>query len=54
MNLITFWLLALFGIAVEVLGLVIGRQDVHYAGALATAGVVAVHIILVRGEGRHE
>lgn len=54
MNLLAFWFLALVCIGVEVTGLVIGRQDVHYAGALATAGVVAVHLLLVRGEGRHE
>ncbi|MEE1773230.1 hypothetical protein PUR34_34970 [Streptomyces sp. JV185] len=54
MNLITFWFLALLGLAVEVLGLVIGRQDVHYAGALATAGVVAVHLLLVRRDGGTE
>ncbi|MFE7428267.1 hypothetical protein [Streptomyces sp. NPDC057545] len=54
MNLIAFWFLALVCIGVEVLGLVIGRPDVHYAGALAAAGVVAVHILLTRTEGRHE
>ncbi|MFD7065919.1 hypothetical protein ACFV97_01630 [Streptomyces sp. NPDC059913] len=54
MNLIVFWVLSLLCIGAEVLGLVIGRQDVHYAGALATAGVVAVHLILTRAEGRHE
>lgn len=41
------WSLVLLCVAVEVLGLTVGRRDVHYAGALAAVGVVSVHWLLL-------
>ncbi|MFF5975725.1 hypothetical protein ACFY7C_29875 [Streptomyces sp. NPDC012769] len=46
MNRLTFWLLLSLCVAVEVLGLFIGRRDVHYAGVIAAVGVIAVARIL--------
>ncbi|MGW5420707.1 hypothetical protein [Streptomyces sp. NPDC003943] len=46
MNRLTFWSLMLACAAVEVLGLVFDRRDVHYAGALAAFGVIAVARLL--------
>ncbi|MEU8622054.1 hypothetical protein [Streptomyces sp. NPDC048623] len=56
MNRLTFWaLLALF-VGVEVLGLVIDRRDVHYAGVIAALGVIAVArlLYLARKDGEGE
>ncbi|MFD7978809.1 hypothetical protein [Streptomyces sp. NPDC059071] len=46
MNRLTFWSLLALCVAVEVLGLVIDRRDVHHAGAIAGVGVIAVARIL--------
>ncbi|MFD3530094.1 DUF6303 family protein [Streptomyces sp. NPDC058664] len=46
------WSLVLLCIAVEVLGLLVGRRGVHYAGGLAAVGVLAVHWILLWQRGR--
>ncbi|MET8506029.1 hypothetical protein ABZV60_15410 [Streptomyces sp. NPDC004787] len=46
MNRLTFWSLIALCVAVEVMGLVIDRRDIHYAGAIAGVGVVAVARIL--------
>ncbi|MFJ8668549.1 hypothetical protein [Streptomyces sp. NPDC093600] len=48
MSRLTFWSLGLLCVAVEVLGLVIDRRDIHYAGAIAALGIIAVHNILIR------
>ncbi|MEV6331472.1 hypothetical protein [Streptomyces sp. NPDC051909] len=46
MNRLTFWALLALCVAVEVLGLITGRRDVHYAGAIAALGVIAVARLL--------
>ncbi|MFJ8663117.1 DUF6303 family protein [Streptomyces sp. NPDC093795] len=46
-----FWSLVFLCAAVEVLGLLVGRRDVHYAGVLAAVGVLAVHWILLWQRG---
>ncbi|MER7954750.1 hypothetical protein [Streptomyces sp. NPDC096030] len=48
MSPVAFWSLVVLCVGVEVLGLVIERRDIHYAGAIAGLGVIAVHNILIR------
>ena len=48
---LAFWALSLLGLAVAVVGLVVVRRDVHYAGLIACLGVLAVNAILARRNG---
>ncbi|MFD0367179.1 hypothetical protein [Streptomyces sp. NPDC127114] len=46
MNRLTFCSLLALCVTVEVLGMVIDRRDIHYAGAIAALGVIAVARLL--------
>ncbi|MFF6775793.1 hypothetical protein ACFY8W_19805 [Streptomyces sp. NPDC012637] len=46
MNRLTFWVLLALCVAVEVLGLLIDRRDIHCAGAVTALGVIAVARLL--------
>ncbi|MFI8425087.1 hypothetical protein [Streptomyces sp. NPDC085479] len=48
---LAFWALSLLSLAVAVLGVVVARRDIHYAGLIACLGVVAVNAILDRRNG---
>lgn len=50
MNRFVFWVLGILCIAVEVWGLVIDNWDVHYLGAFAALGVIAVDRLLLRAD----
>ncbi|MFG2872925.1 hypothetical protein [Streptomyces sp. NPDC048338] len=50
MNRIVFWALMSLCVTVEVWGLVIGNRDVHYLGAIAGFGVIAVSRLLHRAD----
>ncbi|MFF6776350.1 hypothetical protein ACFY8W_22695 [Streptomyces sp. NPDC012637] len=54
MNRLTFWSLLALCVAVEVLGLVIGRRDIHYAGIIAGLGVIAVARLLYLARNSEE
>ena len=54
MNRLTFWSLLALCVAVEVLGLVIGRRDIHYAGCIAAFGVIAVARLLYLARNSEE
>ncbi|QGZ49986.1 hypothetical protein GPZ77_17835 [Streptomyces sp. QHH-9511] len=49
-----FWSLALVSLAVGVVGVVVERGDLHYGGAVAALGVVAVHRLLLALRGGEE